>query len=182
MLDGLAKRRRARRLADDLYRRIVAQSRLPEFYADLGVPDTPDGRLEVLILHLYLALERLRTQNGQGDAIAQRLIDLFFADLDTSLRELGVGDLAVPKRMRALAGRVYARLDAYRGAGGRTADLAPIIRDHICQGAARCEADTIASYLARSLMLAGSRPESPAEAATLAFAPISERPNDSDRP
>jgi cytochrome b pre-mRNA-processing protein 3 len=100
----------------DLYGAIVAQSRAPAFYADYGVPDTMQGRFDLIVLHLVLLLERLDGASPSLRAIGQKLFDLFCRDLDANLREMGVGDLAVPKRMRAFGEAFYGRQAAYLGA------------------------------------------------------------------
>jgi cytochrome b pre-mRNA-processing protein 3 len=103
-------------IASALYGAIVAQARTPALYSVLSVPDTVDGRFEMLALHLFLVLGRLEQgDKGQQEA-GQRVFDLFCADMDRSLRELGVGDLSVPKRVRRMAAGYYGRAAAYRAA------------------------------------------------------------------
>jgi cytochrome b pre-mRNA-processing protein 3 len=102
-----------REITDRVYDKIVAAARQPVLYADWGVPDTPLGRYEMVALHLFLVLHRLRGQAEPAGALAQDLTDNFFADLDHSIRELGVGDLSVPKRMKKLARMFYGRAAAY---------------------------------------------------------------------
>lgn len=102
-----------------VYDRIVAAARQPAFYADWGVPDTPLGRYEMVSLHMFLVLHRLRGETGAVRELAQDLTDKFFADLDHSIRELGVGDLSVPKRMKKLARMFYGRLASYTEAVDR---------------------------------------------------------------
>ena len=97
----------------DLYGAIVAQSRAPSFYADYGVPDTVQGRFDLIVLHLVLLLQRLNEASSSARAFGQRLFDLFCRDLDANLREMGVGDLAVPKRMRSFGEAFYGRQTAY---------------------------------------------------------------------
>jgi len=102
-----------------LYGMIVAQARSRAFYADYGVPDTVEGRFELLVLHLVLLLNRLGRTNqagGQGHNLGQRLFDVFCRDLDDNLREMGVGDMAVPRRMRHFAEAFYGRQAAYYAA------------------------------------------------------------------
>lgn len=101
------------KIADGLYDQIVAAARQAVLYADWGVPDTPLGRYEMISLHLFLVLHRLRGETGAVREVAQELTDRFFADLDHSIRELGVGDLSVPKRMKKLARMFYGRVGAY---------------------------------------------------------------------
>jgi cytochrome b pre-mRNA-processing protein 3 len=97
----------------DLYGAIVAQARLPGFYTDYGVPDTVLGRFDLIVLHLVLVLARLERDGASSRGIGQKLFDLFCSDLDANLREMGVGDLAVPKRMRDFGEAFYGRQTAY---------------------------------------------------------------------
>ncbi len=91
---------------------IVTQAREPLFYRDLGVPDTVDGRFDLLVLHLWMVLRRIKpTQDGAD--LSQALFDHFCDDMDANLREMGVGDLAVPKRMQAFGEAFYGRAAAY---------------------------------------------------------------------
>ena len=95
-----------------IYGMIVAQAREPLFYRDLGVPDTVDGRFDLLLLHLWMVLRRLKSATG-GAGRSQALFDHFCNDMDANLRELGVGDLTVPKRMQAFGEAFYGRSAAY---------------------------------------------------------------------
>lgn len=99
-----------------LYGMIVAQARSEAFYADYGVPDTVQGRFDLIVLHLVLLLSRLARENGPGRSFGQRLFDAFCRDLDDNLREMGVGDLAVPKQMRRFGAAFYRRQAAYLAA------------------------------------------------------------------
>jgi cytochrome b pre-mRNA-processing protein 3 len=105
-----------RAITEALYASIVAAARQERFYSDWHVPDTPLGRFEMLSLHMFLFQHRLRGEQGPARDIAQILIDDFFTDVDHSLRELGVGDLGVPKRMKKLAKMHYGRTVAYSDA------------------------------------------------------------------
>ena len=109
---GRAARAAVAAAAARLYRDLVLQARSQGFYRALGVPDTPEGRFEMIGLHAALILLRLRAEGAPGQALGQALFDLMVADLDQSLRELGVGDLGVGKQARRLAGQFYARLRA----------------------------------------------------------------------
>src|SRR5271163_3186730 len=106
----------------ELYGAIVAQARCPVFYSGYGVPDTVQGRFDLIVLHLVLALERLGRTDGGGRGIGQSLFDAFCRDLDDNLREMGVGDLAVPKEMRRFAEGFYGRQAAYLAAFGAADD------------------------------------------------------------
>lgn len=94
-----------------LYEAIVAAARHVRFYENMGVPDTIDGRFEMIVLHLFLVLNRLK---GEGvEDLRQNLTDEFFADMDRSLRELGVSDVAVGKKVRKIAESYYGRVTVY---------------------------------------------------------------------
>ena len=105
--------------AHRLYDEVVKQARTPLLYSELGVPDTPEGRFEMVALHAALLIRRLRAAGGPGRALGQALFDLMFADMDASMRELGVGDLGVGKQVQRLAGQFYARLAALDDAFGK---------------------------------------------------------------
>jgi len=96
-----------------LYGMIVAQARSPAFYIGYGVPDTVDGRFELIVLHLVLVLNRLNRNREKVSPIGQLVFDAFCSDLDDNLREMGVGDLAVPRRMRRFGEAFYGRQAAY---------------------------------------------------------------------
>lgn len=116
MLNWLAKRADVARKADNLYGAVVAQARQPSFYADFDIPDTLEGRYEMIVLHLFLLLERLR-QAATGDTnLSRALIERFVTDMDDCMREIGVGDLTVPKKVKKAAAGLYKRADAYRDA------------------------------------------------------------------
>jgi len=109
-----------RRSPDDagairLYGALVAQARAAAFYRDYGVPDSLDGRYEMLALHMVLALRGLKRQGerDRASSFAQALFDAMFADMDRSLREIGVGDLSVGPRVKEMARGLYGRIAAY---------------------------------------------------------------------
>ncbi|MBX3518237.1 MAG: ubiquinol-cytochrome C chaperone family protein [Rhodospirillales bacterium] len=110
----------SKRIADDpvqtLYSAIVCQARQPAFYRVCGVADTPDGRFDLIALHAALILRRLRMEGEAARPLAQALFDHMFADMDENLREMGVGDLGVGKRVKAMARAFYGRLAAYDAA------------------------------------------------------------------
>lgn len=107
-------RRRRERMAHDLYVAIVEQSRRPEFYASFGVPDTVDGRFDIIIVHAFLVMRRLGSVEGEdAKALSQAVFDLMFADMDNNLREMGVGDMKIGKRVHGMAEAFYGRVSAY---------------------------------------------------------------------
>ncbi|WP_025898492.1 ubiquinol-cytochrome C chaperone family protein [Sneathiella glossodoripedis] len=112
-LKKLFRRNPLKPIADKLYDQIVAQARKPVFYLETDVPDTVDGRFEMVSLHCFLVLRRLKREGENGQELAQTLFDRMFADMDHSLREIGVGDLSVGKRIKAMAQVFYGRIVAY---------------------------------------------------------------------
>lgn len=112
ILAGFQRRSQAR-IVGALYGAVVAQARIPAFYRDFGVADTVDGRFDMLVLHLVLLLRRLGQDSELRRSLGQDLFDAFCRDLDANLREMGVGDLAVPKRMQRFAEAFYGRQAAY---------------------------------------------------------------------
>lgn len=131
-----------------IYGMIVTQAREPIFYRDLGVPDTVNGRFDLLLLHLWLLLRRLRTVQG-GAELSQALFDRFCEDMDDNLREMGVGDQTVPKRMRAFGEAFYGRVQAYdQGIDGSPEGLAQAICKNILNGIGMDQARLLAAYAA----------------------------------
>lgn len=119
MLSWIARRARRRRNAHDLYGSIVALSRSHVLYAQMGVPDTVEGRFEMLLFHVFACLDRIGQISGENTFLAQDLVDVFFADMDTTSRELGVGDMAVPKKMKSLAAVYEERMKTYKQLTGK---------------------------------------------------------------
>lgn len=130
-----------------IYGMIVAQAREPVFYTDLGVRDTVNGRFDMLILHLWLVLRRLQPIEG-GSVLSQALFDHFCADMDDNLREMGVGDLTVPKRMQAFGEAFYGRSTAYDLAlEAGEAELAQALSKNVFNGEALERAKALAGYV-----------------------------------
>jgi len=108
----------SRKAAPYLYTAVVEAARAPAFYRDLGVPDTIEGRYEMIVLHVVLLIRRLRAADSRQDRsrqdrLAQAIVDFMASDLDRSIRELGVGDLSVGKFMKRLGEGLYGRAQAY---------------------------------------------------------------------
>lgn len=129
-----------------LYGAIVAQARAESFYRDFGVPDTIEGRFELIVLHLALALERFGV-NPRLRAAGQRVFDLFCQDMDDHMREMGVGDLTVPKKMRRVADAFYGRHAAYRAALGDAAILPAVLARNVYGTASAPHAARLAAYV-----------------------------------
>jgi len=154
MLQNLLKSFRRERFGDGLYELAVRQARDPGFYTALGVADRIDARFELYTLHVLLLTMRLKDEGTErgGDA-GQQLFDTYVSALDHTLRELGVGDISVGKKMRKLGESLYGRMTAYETP----------LRDG--------DADTLAASLARNVL----ESETPADGAALAAYALSSR-------
>ncbi len=124
-LKGLRKANRHERAGFALYGAAVAAARQPYFYASLGVPDTLDGRFDLIALHVFLLIRRLQDSPAPGPALAQAVFDAMFSDMDMNLREIGVSDLRIGKRVRAMWEALHGRALAYTAAM-QTADRAAL--------------------------------------------------------
>ena len=113
MIFSLFRKDPRRIVIAELYARVATASREPALYLNLGVPDTIEGRFESLSLHVMLVLRALRGRPSPAEEVAADLTDALFRDLDASLREMGIGDTSVPKRMKKLAEAFYGRAGAY---------------------------------------------------------------------
>ena len=110
-----------------VYRQIAARARHPILFMDQGVPDTIDGRFEMLCLHAYAVFHALKGKGADAEALSQAVYDAMFADLDGSLRELGAADLGVGKRIKAMTEALNGRIQAY----DRDAELEQAIRRNV---------------------------------------------------
>jgi cytochrome b pre-mRNA-processing protein 3 len=162
--------------SEKLYGAIVAQARLPAFYRELGIPDSLEGRFGLLALNLFTVLHALAAKEG-AQGLTQSLVDQFSRDMETVLRELGVSDIAVPKRMRALAGSTrgivvhYEEAMAPEGQGlaaaiAETLPMAPETKDLTSR--------RLASYVEANARLIAPAPLAALEAGEIAFAPLPE--------
>jgi cytochrome b pre-mRNA-processing protein 3 len=145
-----SNRQTNRAVTDRLYEEIVAAARQPLLYAAYNVPDTPLGRFEMLSLHLFLLLHRLRGEEGTAKGVAQELTDEFFLDVDHSLRELGIGDHGIPRRVKKLGRMFYGRAAAYGQAldeGDRAALIASLKRNVRPDAESWPEAGQLADYV-----------------------------------
>jgi len=137
-----------RQQAHDAYLRIVAQARNPVFYTGWHAPDTLDGRFDVIVLHVFLIWSRCE----EKPAFCRALTELFFADMDRSLREMGASDTGVGKRVKAMAQAFYGRLKAYKYAMEDEAALAEALRRNVWrQRPVSSEAvSSLAAYMRRN--------------------------------
>jgi cytochrome b pre-mRNA-processing protein 3 len=128
-----------------IYGMIVTQAREPVFYRELGVADTVNGRFDLLLLHLWMVLRRSRSTEGAA-GLSQALFDHFCADMDANLREMGVGDLAVPKRMQAFGEAFYGRAAAYDAAFADDEVFAKALCRNVLSGEGMENAQALAAY------------------------------------
>lgn len=134
---GLFTRKRHERAGFTLYNVAVGAARDPWFYQGLGVPDTLDGRFDLVGLHVFLVIDRLRAEAAPGPAVAQAVFDAMFADMDFNLREMGVGDMSVSKRMKEMWEAFHGRARAYEAAiAAGPAELVEALRRNVWRGAA----------------------------------------------
>lgn len=135
-----------------VYNAIVAQSRHPQFYAEWGVPDTLTGRFDMISLHAALVFRRLRSKEQQSKTFAQNLFDCFFQDMDRSLREMGVGDLSVGKRIEKMGSLFYGLLTGLSSAldGPDTDALRAFLSRNFHDGETHPEAKAFADYITRT--------------------------------
>jgi cytochrome b pre-mRNA-processing protein 3 len=113
MFASITRRRRLRAQAEDVYAALLRQTRAPALYRDMGVPDTFDGRFDLLVLHAFLVFRRLGEAGEAGRSLAQAVFNAMFADMDHVLRESGVGDLSVGRKIRGMSEAFYGRVKAY---------------------------------------------------------------------
>jgi len=120
-----------RRAAASLYAAAVGQARAPAFYTDYAVPDTVDGRFDMISIHVFLLLRRLKAGGAAATVVSQALYDAMFADMDRSLREMGAGDLGVGRRVKAMAQAFSGRIAAYEAGldGAEEALRAALVRN-----------------------------------------------------
>lgn len=140
----LFRRSKNRATIERLYGTIVAQARREAFYTDFAVPDNFDGRFELVVLHTVLVCRRLKRDDDLARALSQDIFDAFLADMDATLREIGVGDLTVPKRMKKIGEAFYGRAAAYDAALAAGAGQG--------EGEAPAGEDALAAAIARNIL------------------------------
>jgi cytochrome b pre-mRNA-processing protein 3 len=160
-----------RETADRLYTAIVEASRQPDFFRLFGVPDTVDGRFEMLSLHMFLGLGRLVDNGGADRDLAQRVMELFVRDMDAALREIGVSDLRVPKRMKALYGSFGGRIAGYSLAvrEGGSALHEVVARNIFPDGGREGDVLAIAAYVEAAHRFVGQSDAEALRSGTVAF-------------
>lgn len=133
---GFLRRRRHERTGYELYGAAVAAARQPWFYTELGVPDTLDGRFDLVGLHAFLVIRRLSALPAPGPEVAQAVFDAMFSDMDFNLREMGVSDLSVGRKVKAMWEAFHGRATAYQAALAEgEAALAEALARNVWRGA-----------------------------------------------
>lgn len=143
-----SRRKASLAVTDAIYAQIVAAARQETLYSAWNAPDTPLGRFEMLSLHMILFLRRLRNEEPARE-LGQDLTDEFFRDVDHSLRELGISDMGIPKRVKKLARMFYGRVASYGEAldkADRGELAAALARNVTPERAAWPEAAAVAGY------------------------------------
>lgn len=154
-----------------VYKSIVAQSRQPVFYAQWGVPDTVTGRFDMISLHMALLFRRLRHGPKEAKDFSQAVFDLFFKDMDRSLREMGAGDLAVPKKIQKMGNIFFGLLAAMNDAldNHDQEKLTQVIARNIFDGTETENARALAAYIAARDAELASQPVESITSGTIRF-------------
>ena len=162
ILNRLFRNRPERQTAWALYGDIVAHARHPSFYHSCGLPDSLDGRFDMIVLHVFIVLRRLKQLGESAAVIRQDLVDVLAEDMDRSLREMGVGDLGVGKRVRVMMEGLRGRIDAYeQGLAADDTTLGDAIRRNLFGTVSPTAAQVAAmsGYLRRESEADGSEPK-----------------------
>lgn len=148
MILSLLRKDRVQSQAETLYAAIAEQARAPGLYLGGATPDTLAGRFDQLALHVFLVLRRLKPEGRDGEKLSMALQSYFFQRLDDALRELGVGDLSVGKKIRALAEAFYGRAAAYEKALAANDDsLAAALARNVLETERVAAAEPLARYV-----------------------------------
>ena len=161
MVQSLFRQRGPKVVGQRLYDSAVERARQPVFYQDFGVSDTVEGRFELYSLHVILLLHRLKGEGARAAETAQALFDIFVSQLDHALREIGVGDLSVAKKMRKLGEAFYGRAKAYDTALGDPAggELAALIGRTAFEGAGEAaQVEALTAYVRKVVAALATEP------------------------
>ncbi len=161
ILERLFRPKPAKIAGQKLYAGVVSQARRPDFYSQYGCPDTVEGRFELYSLHVVLLLDRLKQQGAGAGATAQALFDAYVSALDDALREMGVGDLSVGKKMRKLGEAFYGRVKSYETALERLPDESPLtdlVVRTVYAEAADAQAEPLVAYVLRQRQFLADQP------------------------
>jgi len=177
MAGFLGRRGRREETAHRLYEAVATASRQPALYREFEVPDTVAGRFEMLCLHAFFVLRRLKDLPPEGPRLGQALHDAMFLHLDWMLRELGIGDLSVGKKVKMLARNLYGRIAAYEeGLAGGDDRLEAALRRNVYEGAAPRPAAVVAlaGYVRRNAAALSMLAREPVLEGRIRFVPATE--------
>ena len=164
--------------ARSLFRALAEQARRADFYTRFKVPDTIDGRFDLLALHGYIVMEGLRGEGPRGERIGTHLATAIFESLEEALRELGVGDTGIARRIKAMADAFYGRLAAYSSAKDPAAMADALLRNlYRGENGRRAEAELLTDYVFASRESA-QRADGSLVAGAISFAPLSAQPSE----
>jgi cytochrome b pre-mRNA-processing protein 3 len=170
-----------------LYAAIVAQAREPRFFSALGVPDTLDGRFETVVLHVFLVLQRLKSEPSKVAAgLSRALLENFVSDMDRSVREMGAADLGVGRRVTAMVEGLYGRIKAYEAALAETGDagLGAALRRNLYGTIGTPNVAHLAAvcrYVRRQHAVLATQPFTTLQAGEVAFVALSDLVGSEDR-
>ena len=154
MIAGWLKARKSKTAAYLLYHTLVTQARNSVFYTELGVDDTVDGRFDMILLHIFIVMHRLRGEGGATEGLARALQEVMIDDMDRNLREMGVGDMSVGKHVKDMGTAWFGRDKAYGEAlqsDDPVAALEDVVHRNVFRGDTRKSAEPIANYIVRSV-------------------------------
>ncbi len=170
---GLFGRKRFERAGFELYTKAVQAARDPTYYTALGVPDTMDGRFDLVGLHVFLVMHRLRNEGDVGKALGQAVFDAMFSDMDFTLREMGVGDMNVGKRVKAMWEAFHGRSSVYATAlvAGDVGVLAEAIERNVWRGEPAPGAQVMAGLIIQQDQHLASQPIAALQSGQIDFLP-----------
>ena len=168
---GLFGRKRHERAGFSLYTASVTAARDPVYYERYGVPDTMDGRFDMVGLFVFLVVNRLHAESDVGKAVAQAVFDAMFSDMDFTLRELGVGDMTVGKKVKAMWEAFHGRSAAYAAALADTGALTEALERNVWRGAPGPGAAVLASMAQAQVAHLAAQPLSEFVAGRVTFLP-----------
>jgi cytochrome b pre-mRNA-processing protein 3 len=148
-IQRLFRQRPATAAGHILYAAAAAQARTPDFYAAMAAPDTMEGRFELYSLHVILLVLRLKGAGGEAREVTQGLFDAYLESLDIALRELGVGDLSMGKKMKKLGRAFYGRVRSYEASSADPAALEDLIGRTIYETMPDADPKPLARYVER---------------------------------
>jgi cytochrome b pre-mRNA-processing protein 3 len=175
MRTWLQEKRKREQTARELYGSIVTQARAPHLYARWRVPDTREGRFEMLVLHLALVLRRLAREGAAGQQLGRTLAETFVTDMDDSMREMTVGDLAVPRYVKRAVTALYDRQGDYTAALATGADLQAVLQRHLSpfRGTEHMDAAAISAYIGGAARALDAQAGAEVLAGRIAWPPLS---------